>query len=177
MIDFVDCPYPHGELSPCEREALYRWVSEIKPKNILEVGTGSGGSTSYMAEAIKDFNIDCTLFTCDPRRSPAKEFFLNYPFVKYHRVISNFLMAEMRSKFINPDFVFFDGSDDPKMALRDFIAFDRTASKGSYFSMHDWECVKASLLKPYIERSRHWHKVEILGNREDSVGLCLYKKI
>jgi len=177
MIDFVTCPYQHGELSPCEREALYTWVSDIRPKNIIEIGTGNGGSTCYMAQAIKDFDIDCTLFTCDPNRSPVGEFFENYPFVQYHRVVSNVFLSHLRATRTKIDFVFFDGPDDAALALRDFVTLDKMVGKETYFSMHDWECNKASKLKKAIKRLSYWKEVEIIGNRVDSVGLCLYKKV
>jgi hypothetical protein len=177
MTDFVNCPYRHGEMSPSERKALYGWISDIKPRNILEVGTGNGGSTYYMAKAIKDSGVNCSLYTCDPRREPVKEFFKEFPFVHYYRVVSNILMAYLRSSFVEVNFAFFDGPDDSKVALRDFIVLDKTYKKDIYFSMHDWECVKASKIRPYIEKLKHWEKVEILDGNMDSVGLCLYKKV
>ena len=177
MIDFVNCPYRHGELSPCEREALYRWVFAINPRVIVEIGTGKGGSTCYMAQAIKDNDIKCRLFTCDPKRKPVKEFFIDYPFVDYRRAMSNVLLEYIRLNGIIPEFIFFDGPDDARLALKDFRTLNGISRKGTYFSMHDWECNKASQLKPYIDGLRFWKKVEIIGNRKDSVGLCLYKKI
>ena len=51
MID-LNTDWP-GEMTPYERYKLFNWVLDIKPKSVLEVGTGGGGSTRAISEAIK----------------------------------------------------------------------------------------------------------------------------
>jgi hypothetical protein len=158
MIDFVNCPYKDGNLSPSEREFLYRWVSKIKPVNILEVGTGRGGSTTYMAEAIKDMGIPCLLFTCDTRRKPVPEFFEQYPFVRYKRMPSSQLIMYLLTSRVRIGFIFFDGPDDPDLGLRDLLRLEKSINHGTYFSMHDWDCKKSVMVREYLENSDKWEK-------------------
>ena len=44
---------------------VYLLVGKLKPKNILEVGTGSGFSTLCMAMAMTDFELDGKIYTID----------------------------------------------------------------------------------------------------------------
>tara|TARA_B110001454_G_scaffold217308_1_gene242310 strand:+ start:4590 stop:5477 length:888 start_codon:yes stop_codon:yes gene_type:complete len=44
---------------------VYLLVGKLKPKNILEIGTGSGFSTLCMAMAMTDFELDGKIYTID----------------------------------------------------------------------------------------------------------------
>jgi hypothetical protein len=93
------------------------------------------------------------------------------------------------------DYIFFDGPEIPELALNDIKILEQHISAGAYFSMHDW-CteqrkhdngisVKSLNIKPYMENSDKWTKIEELSGLQknsdfdnyeyDSVGLCLYK--
>lgn len=89
MIDFVNCPYRGAELLPLEREKLYGWVLDRKPKGILEIGTGNGGSTYYMAKAIQKAGLPTIIVTCDPKRKISDSFFEAFPFVDYFKMSSD----------------------------------------------------------------------------------------
>lgn len=61
-------PYP-GEMLPVERLRLYQWMTEYSPKVVLEVGTGVGGSTFYISEALNAVVACCIrAIHCDVRR-------------------------------------------------------------------------------------------------------------
>jgi hypothetical protein len=93
---------------------------------------------------------------------------------------------------IDINFIFFDGPEDPNVALNDFKVLEEYVKFGTVFSMHDW-CIttrkydngistKSLFLKPYIENSNSWVLIdEFFGEKyidgEESVGLCFYKKI
>lgn len=196
MISFTDNPYKNAEMMPLERLKLFTWVSDIKPRKILEVGTGYGSSTSYMAEASKVHGFPCEIFACDPFVEPELVFFENYPFVKYHKMLSSDLISKIIKDGVFIDFIFFDGAEIPELALNDILILEKYIKDGTYFSMHDWEytprgfdgatSVKAQMIRPHIENSGNWVKIEVLSGLQrneksspwfDSVGLCLYKFI
>jgi NAD(P)H-hydrate repair Nnr-like enzyme with NAD(P)H-hydrate epimerase domain len=86
---FFSSPYP-GEMLPYERYKLYNWILEIKPEIIFEVGTGNGGgSTFYIAEALKKGGINGFIYTCDPIRVIDSKFTEKYTNVFYHKLESN----------------------------------------------------------------------------------------
>jgi predicted O-methyltransferase YrrM len=186
-------PYP-GEMLPVERLRLYQWMTEHHPKVVLEVGTGVGGSTFYMSEALKQYGG--VLHTCDPLRRPPEDFISRFRnTLHYHPVRSDELISQMRRDGVVPDFVFFDGPEIPDLALEDIQSLESWIQPGCLFAMHDWEqaggvnkrivSIKAQKLRPYFEQSQRWKLLARLeGHRKnawwtkgrfDSVGLCLYR--
>jgi len=195
MLNDFDPHNAPGELLPYERYKLYNWVHDIKPNVILEIGTGGGGSTYSMAEAIKKLDISSILFTCDPSDGLSLDFKKDYSFVKYHQMKSEEFIPMMIDENYDIDFIFFDGPDDPDIALEDILMLETHIKNGTYFAMHDWEftkrsyddqtTTKAQKIRPYMENSEKWGKVEVLSGFKknsdftdvefDSVGLSLYK--
>jgi predicted O-methyltransferase YrrM len=186
-------PYP-GEMLPVERLRLYQWMTEHHPKVVLEVGTGVGGSTFYMSEALKQYGG--VLHTCDPLRRPPEDFLSRFRnTLHYHPVRSDELISQMRRDGVVPDFVFFDGPEIPDLALEDIQSLESWIQPGCLFAMHDWEqaggvnkrivSIKAQKVRPYFEQSQRWKLLARLeGHRKnawwtkgrfDSVGLCLYR--
>jgi hypothetical protein len=98
----------------------------------------------------------------------------------------------MLNKNIIPNFVFFDGPEEPEVALNDFKLLENSLPVGAFFSMHDWctnvrkydseTSTKALYLKDYINSFDNWILIEELDGEnyeegEESVGLVFYKKI
>lgn len=84
-----------------------------------------------------------------------------------------------------PQFVFFDGPEDPELNLNDFKLLDNHLQVGAYFCMHDWDLgiradglssTKAELLRPYLEQLSTWKILRTL-TAPASVGIVLAKKI
>lgn len=194
-IDFNKDPFPNAEMLPYERECLYEWIVNIvKPKNILEIGTGVGGSTYFMAMALKNLNFG-KIYTCDPSRKPPDNLFSEFKNINFYPLTSSEMIKNIKQNKINIDFIFFDGPEDPSIAIQDMIELENYISPGCYFSMHDWEInqrgfdkaisSKALLVRPYIEESSKWKLIKLLSGLEknstinnfkyDSVGLCLYQ--
>ena len=187
-----------GEMSMYERYKLFCWVSEYKPKIIFEVGTGvGGGSTHHMAYAIETIKNNGIIYTCDPIRSIDYKLMLRFPsIIKFHSLKSQELLNNMINEKLIPDFIFFDGPEEPEIAMNDIIELEKHIKIGTIFSMHDWDSyrqldkatsTKSKQIRPYLENSENWKLIDILksdvkncdeSDREyDSVGLCLYKKI
>lgn len=184
-----------GEMLPLERYKLYNWITKISPKIIFEVGTGvGGGSTYYIASAIKNSNYNTQLYTCDPFRSPNQDFLNDFNFVKFYKNYSNEMLDILLKSNIIPDFIMFDGPEDPEVAYNDIMILEKYIKQDTYFCMHDWDhyrpyddnySTKSIKIREYIENSNNWELIEQLNantknsnydDKEfDSVGLCLYK--
>ena len=189
-IDYnIENIYHAAEMLPFERKTLFNWmINIIKPQhNILETGTGTGGSTYYLSRGLKKINEALEVFTCDPSRSPSQAFLQEHKNVAFFNFYSEYLIDYIVKSNIKISYMFFDGPEDPNVALNDFKKMEEYIDKDCYFSMHDWEIeprkydnaisTKALYLRPYIESSNRWEKIEVLDglNNNNSVGLCLYK--
>jgi len=196
MIDFTETIHPQAEMLPLERKALYDSVVLNRPKVILEVGTGcGGGGTYFMSRALKDNNIDCILYTCDPMRGPDQSFLSMFPFVNYRSEYSTNLISELIEKGITPDFLFFDGPESPEVALNDLKALETVIKEGTILCIHDYELsrrgydkafsTKSKLIRPYLESSNSWDEVltysgttknsDYNDDEFDSVGFAILK--
>lgn len=175
-----------GEMTNLEREFLYNWVLLSKPKTILEIGTGcGGGGCYYMAKALQAINENGILYTCDPARKPNNDFFIEFPNVLFYQTTSNELIQKIIETNVNINFIFFDGPEDPNVAMGDILILEKHIAPGTKFSMHDWEIsqriydnvvsTKAQYIRPYMEQSNKWKLLHQLENSYESVGLCLYE--
>ena len=198
-----------GQMSDIERQKLFEWVYTSEPSMVIEIGGGSGGGSTFsIAEAMARLRDEgkcqnSVLLTADPENGPARGFYGENEryknFIKFLSFSSEFEYIFPSQILPSPDFLFFDGPEDPTLNLEDFKFFDNIVESGCKFSCHDWETsarafdgatsVKASKLRPYIEGLDTWEKVECLSglsaewpntdvnSRAQSVGLCYYRKI
>jgi SAM-dependent methyltransferase/beta-galactosidase beta subunit len=185
----IEKTYPGSEMLPYERYKLYKWVSEIiKPNSVLDVGCGIGGATYYISEAMKKCGSTGKIYSCDPGRSPTTQFFMRQSNVDYRAMYSDELIEHLILDNIKLDYIFFDGPEDPDVALHDINLLEDWIDPGCYFSMHDWETeprkydgqqsIKSLKIRSYIESNPNiWEPIEVLDgiNSYDSVGFCLYK--
>ena len=196
--DFINYKYGNGEMLPYERYKLHTWVKQCGCKNVLEIGTGNGTSTYYIAQALFENNNNGIIVTCDPIAVILSNILNDYNNIKYNNITSTELIKALIEAHQLPDFIFFDGPEIEELALVDIQTLEPHIKPGCYFSMHDWEfnrrnydnsiSIKSKLIRPYIENSKRWEKQEVLSGMQlnsdyfvyqnlncDSVGLCLYK--
>lgn len=184
----------YGEMLPYERYCLYSWIKKYKPRNLLEIGTGTGGSTQYISDAMKENGFG-EIYSCDPSRSPSIDFIKNRPNLHFYSMMSGDMIQFIKTEKINIDFIFFDGPENPDVALLDLLELEKYITINTLFCMHDWHIgirgydlaisTKCYKVKPYIENSSKWTLIESLNANEknsdfnddkyDSVGLCLYQ--
>lgn len=196
--DFINYKYGCGEMLPYERYKLYGWIKKLRCRRVLEIGTGNGTSTYYIAHALLENNDGGQILTCDPHTIISNDIVNTYNNIKYNNVTSTHLIHTVIENKQPVDFIFFDGPEIEELALTDIKILENYISPGCYFSMHDWEfkqrnydnaiSIKSKLIRPYIENSKKWEKQEVLSGIQpnsdyfvyknsncDSVGLCLYK--
>jgi len=181
----MDFNFNFGEMTLYEREKLFNIISKKDPDIILECGSGVGASTFIMVNAS---NKNTKIYSCDPIREPK----ITSPKLFFHKITSKKLISNLIKNNITPDLIFFDGPEDPNVALDDFKELENFVDVNTIFMMHDW-CTntrkydgaistKALLLKPYINSLDNWELIEEIDGEnykegKESVGLCLYKKI
>lgn len=176
---------PGGQLWPSERAALYEAVVRRRPLVALEIGTWHGGGSTFQ---IVSALMSCgrgRLITCEQNPEAcaiAHGFYGRLPYSRfcgvYNCSASKLLPALVASPSLVPgggvpDFIFFDGSEDPLESLNDFMYLDAHVRPGCVFMMHDWvtpESHKADLLRPYLEKLETWKIVSVL-QPPSSVGL------
>jgi len=191
---FANTISEYGEMLPYERYKIYSWIKKYKPKNVLEIGTGTGGSTQYISDALNENGFG-KIYSCDPVRSPSRDFLMSRQNLLFYSIESQHLIQSIIADKIDINFIFFDGPENPDVALSDFMELEKHISEGTLFAMHDWHVgirnydfaisTKCDKIKPYIENLKNWNLVELLlankknsdfdNNIYDSVGLCLYQ--
>jgi hypothetical protein len=132
---------------------LYALICHLKPKHILEFGTGGGYSTLCMAKALSDLKIDGKIYTVDrvgnkekisryyklpSDEKPQKNIISNYeiwknvaPLEWIKKIIplqgySGIVMD--KNKFENIDFCYVDGNHSYDGTKHDFLSFLKVAS-------------------------------------------------
>lgn len=181
-----------GQMTAHERTFLNKAVYE-RLKNetngiVLEVGTWKGGgSTLQISTALNSINNGHILHTCETDvalYTQAVESYSNHVLGKhivFHNKPSTVVIGQLISENKIPKFVFFDGPEDSRTNLDDFIKLDAHLPSGTQFCMHDWDLdglisTKARLLRPYLEKSENWRQISSL-TKPLSVGIVLMEKL
>jgi predicted O-methyltransferase YrrM len=179
---FEGCLFLPGQMYAAEREGLYDSIREMKPDYCFEIGTWTGGgSTFFISKALKDNNKG-KLFTIEnyePLHKKAirryKKFIKgNFPFIDFilsstPKVFEKYLKEENKSHMI-----FLDGAEDGAQTLEQYYFFKPYFKKGTVLALHDWNTEKTIKVKPVIQGDQRWKKVIELGKPE-SIGFAVFK--
>lgn len=171
-----------GQMYKTERKALYDAVRDQKPDYCFEIGTYTGGgSTFFISKALKD-NNEGKLFTVEnyePLYQKAvkryKKFIKgNYPFIEFilsstPEVFEKYLKEENKSHMI-----FLDGAEDGQQTLEQYDFFKPYFKKGTVLALHDWNTEKTIKVKPIILNDKNWKKVVELG-KPVSIGFAIFR--
>lgn len=168
----------NGQLSLPERVALHHYVRKFKPTVVFEVGTWrGGGSTFQIVTALQERKYG-HLHTCESNKEHYLVARTAYDrstfgrgrglkplkgYVTFYNLRSDEMIEKLIGEGIIPEFVFFDGPDDPEVAYTDLKKLEPIMRAGSIFAMHDWFNQKAALVKPYLENNPSWSIKEVLG--------------
>jgi predicted O-methyltransferase YrrM len=174
-----------GQMLPLERRQLHWTVIDRQPRLALEVGTWKGGGSTLQIVTALVANGGGHLHTCEPDKAfheQACSVFrggLLERYVTLHNKPSGEVIRELLAAGQVPDFLFFDGPEDPQVALDDINALSPYLPAGTTLMMHDWlspESVKQRLIKPYLANSEEWCITNVLGPPH-SVGLVTAVKL
>ena len=172
-----------GQMWLAERQALYDAVLRRKPKRCFEIGTWTGGgSTFFIASALKEAGGG-RLYTIEAEPSHhviASAYYKNcLPALNEH---VTFLLGKNVAAFdphidhiIGVECFFLDGSDNSEEAVEQFRYFDAVSRLGTIMMAHDWDDRKQVMLRPLIEADRRWiRRVKLTA--PNSVGFVVYER-
>lgn len=141
--------------APKNSQVLYRLVHKFKPKQILELGTSFGITTSYLAKATKK----ATITTIEGSAEIAKIAQVNFSKLNIKnisQIIGNFdhTLDDVIDSTSDLDFVFFDGNHRKEPTLRYFLNCLEKVNKNSIFVFDDiyWS---AEMTNAWIEIKKH----------------------
>ena len=174
-------PLP-GQIYLAERRALYAAVLSRRPKYCFEVGTASGGgSTFFIAAAFRELGSgqlislesDASLHLTAARRYRQDLAYLR-PYVQLlHGESPESFLPYIEAHESVAECIFLDGSDTPEEAASQYQFFLPYVRPGTILMAHDWGDVKMSILRPLVERDESW----LLRTRlswPESVGFVVY---
>lgn len=170
-----------GQMYSAERKVLYETITQLKPRQCYEIGTFTGGgSTYFISKAFSDigsgllitmesdthyYNKAVSYFAQKlPEQNKCITFVFNDSTVAFDKYIPNDGKV---------DCVFFDGAEDGDETLRQFKYFEPYFKSGSIIMFHDWNTEKTIAIKPIILENTAWKKcVELIPPQ--SVGLAVF---
>lgn len=121
---------------------LIRLIDYFKPKNILEIGTSVGLSTSALCIGNKKSNI-FTLEGCPNTANYAKDLFKKFNLLNIKVVTGEF--DKTLPKVINNqnfDFIYFDGNHTKQATLKYFATCIKTINNDTFFIFDDIHLTK-----------------------------------
>lgn len=173
-----------GILTPCqirsEAKALISKVAEIKPKIIMELGTGKGGNLFLLSRSSPS---DAKIISLDLRGGPHGAGYPGWkvPLLKafkYGNQEMNLVMADSHSvdtqKMIGEllageklDILFIDGDHSYDGVKRDFELYSPFVRSGGLIAFHD--IVDATTLDPTCKVNIFWNEIKEQYNYKESI--------
>ena len=119
-------------------QLLYRIIQFYKPKNIIELGTSLGISTSYLAKADTNANI-FTFEGCPETATIAQENFDKQNIKNASITLGNFnlTLANKLKKILTVDLAFIDGNHQEKPTINYFKQCLKYANNNTIFIFDD----------------------------------------
>jgi len=171
-----------GQMYLRERKALFDIVRHEKPRQCYEIGTFTGGGSTFFLSSALASNGSGTLLTMesDPKLfNKAKKFYSEK--LPNLREYVTFIKGERPEEFNlyiptdgKVDCVFFDGAEDSTQTLDQYNYFKPFFKTGSVIMFHDWNTEKTAAIRPIIESDVKWKKIIELTQPE-SVGFAAFK--
>lgn len=173
-----------GQMYIAERKALFDTIKESKPRHCFEIGTYTGGGSTYFISKAFESIGSGKLITMeiDPYYyNKAKEYYTkNISAVAKHVEFILGDKAEDFDKIIKSyggvDCVFLDGAEDSNQTITQYNYFLPYFHKGTILMVHDWNTEKTREMKPALLKNGKWKLLkEIIP--PDSVGLVVFVMI
>jgi predicted O-methyltransferase YrrM len=170
-----------GQMYTAERKTIFNIVTKHKPASCYEIGTFTGGgSTYFIASALKE-NGNGTLYTIENDthyyHKATSYFKESLPTLAAH---IDFIFADTPSVFApildkagRADCIFFDGAEDSQQTLDQYQYFSPYYKPGSIIIFHDWNTEKTRLVKDIVREDSHWQQIADLKPPQ-SVGLAAF---
>jgi predicted O-methyltransferase YrrM len=172
-----------GQMYIADRKALYDTILEFKPETCFEIGTYTGGGSTYFLAKAFEKNGRGKLITMESMPyyyEKAKNYYSKkLPHLSKHVEFILGSTANAFDKYIPEggiDCVFLDGAEDAKESLEQFNYFLPHFHKGTIIMMHDWNTEKMAALKPVITENNRFQILRVILPPE-SVGFAVVKTL
>lgn len=173
-----------GQMYLAERQAIYDAVIERQPRNCFEIGTYTGGgSTFFLASALEKIGKgELVTMENDKRLFNKARKYYQKRLPKLNKFIT-FLLDDKAAafnkyieKYNQVDCVFFDGAEDEGQTVDQYNYFLPYFKEGSIIIMHDWNTDKMKKMKPLIVNDPKWQIIKEI-EPPTSVGLAIARRI
>lgn len=192
-----------ASLSPEQGNLLKTLVSNIAPKNVVEIGCFIGVSTIWLAAGLEQIGSSATIHSIDLFNDimpapPMMGGYLNNPLdyaqksveaaqfsdrVKFYKN-NSIEVGEKAHEILNEpiDFIYIDGDHSIEGCYKDFILFYPHVSVGGYIVLHDiypefcsWDGPRYVIDK-FIKNSPHFELLEIKTSPRN-YGIAVIRKL
>lgn len=156
-----------GQLNEAERRILSEAVLNLRPKNVVEVGTWrGGGSTFHILRALNQIGMG-HLWGIEACSSIYEEMIANIqkavpqgverftPLLGFSEEIIPKFLTEKGAAF-RVDLAFLDGGDNPGEQIAEFLLLDPVIPVGGCLMSHDAKLRKGKWLTNYLPLLDHW---------------------
>ena len=171
-----------GQMYLAERAALFQTVLEFKPRRVFEVGTWTGGgSTYFLASAFARLGAG-EVVTLEAHRV------LNAISQSYYRMHLAHLMPHVRflsGADVSTAFsalladglecVFLDGAEDAEQTWEQYQFFSAYFRPGTILMAHDWDTAKMAKVRPVLQADPGWELLMHL-TQPDSIGFVTFRR-
>lgn len=164
----------HSSVSLKYGALLYRIVKDLKPQNVLEIGTAMGISTMYIARAAPQSHI-LTMEGCAVTAEKANENFEAAGLNNIEMILGNFdhTLHESLEKIGKLDFVFIDGNHRREPTLEYFNMMLPQLHAGSVLIIDDihWSAGMGKAWKEICEHEKVSITIDLFR-----LGIVLFKE-
>lgn len=161
-------------------EVFYEFLKEIKPKQILEIGTALGGFTNFLKLCINDLDLPTKILSYDIyERSWYKDMVESGIDVRVEDVF-DFVALTVKQEVIN--FIKQEGVTivlcDGGWKIGEFKILSEHIKHGDFILAHDYAENKQVFESNIRDKVWNWHEVQDSDIREESdrYNLEIYKK-
>jgi predicted O-methyltransferase YrrM len=180
---FEGAPDIIGQMYVSERQALFNAILQFKPRHCFEVGTFTGGgSTFFIASALKEIGAG-TLFTLES--NPALFSLATAAYEAYlpHLLVHVSFIKGGDVELFTPhipastgiEALFLDGAESADQTLDQYGYFRPHLRSGAVMMAHDWHTDKMKNVRPLIESDPRWEILLEIGPPY-SVGLAVLQR-
>lgn len=162
-------------------KTFYNFLEIVKPKRIIEIGTGLGGFTYFLKDRINELGLDTEIRTYEVHKFSVQDVLIDFGIdarienlfdQSYTKLISQEIIEYIQRPGIS--IVLCDGG----FKIGEFNILSEFIKSGDFIMAHDYSC-NAEYFKEYINR-KLWNWMEIedenIKNAVETFHLSPYMK-
>ena len=142
-------------------QIFYDFLSEIKPKQILEIGTALGGFTTFLKIVCNELNIDCKILSYDINARPWYKDMNEFGIDVRVENIFNETFTDVKQEVI--DFVKSEGTTlvlcDGGWKIGEFKIFAKYIKNNDFIMAHDYSYSKEIYLNEIKDKIWNWCEI------------------